>query len=160
MIKLAKRVLGIEESATLNITSKAKKMVREGIDVVSFAAGEPDFDTPAHIKTAAIKAINEGFTKYTPSSGTIAIKISGTDKEMRFEISDTGPGIAREDIDKLFNKFERIFAERQEGTGLGLSIARDIVELHKGKIWVESEIGKGSKFIFILPRDFKASSPK
>ena len=93
--------------------------------------------------------------KYTPLGGNIAITLTGTDNEMRFEISDTGVGIAREDIDKLFNKFERIFAEKQEGTGLGLSIAKDIVELHKGKIWVESEIGKGSRFIFILPRDFR-----
>jgi len=69
-MKLANRVSDIAESVTLEITSRAKKMAREGIDVVSFAAGEPDFDTPVHIKQAAIKAINEGFTKYTPSSGT------------------------------------------------------------------------------------------
>ena len=68
-MRLANRVSGISESVTLEITSKAKKMAKEGIDVVSFAAGEPDFDTPKHIKDAAIKAINEGFTKYTPSSG-------------------------------------------------------------------------------------------
>ena len=68
-MKLAKRVSDISESVTLEITSRAKKMVKEGIDVVNFAAGEPDFDTPAHIKEAAVKAINEGFTKYTPSSG-------------------------------------------------------------------------------------------
>ena len=68
--------------------------------------------------------------------------------------------LARRSRAMLFNKFERIFAEKQEGTGLGLSIAKDIVELHKGKIWVESEIGSGSKFIFTLPRDFKASFPK
>lgn len=68
-MKLAKRVSDIAESVTLDITSKAKKMVKEGIDVISFAAGEPDFDTPKHIKDAAIKAINDGFTKYTPSSG-------------------------------------------------------------------------------------------
>ncbi|MCM8761406.1 MAG: pyridoxal phosphate-dependent aminotransferase [Candidatus Omnitrophica bacterium] len=68
-MRLAKRVSGIDESVTLEITSRAKKMAKEGIDVVSFAAGEPDFDTPKHIKDAAIRAINEGFTKYTPSSG-------------------------------------------------------------------------------------------
>lgn len=90
--------------------------------------------------------------KYTPFGGSIAIKLSGGKKAMRFEISDTGPGIAAADFHKLFDKFERITAERQEGTGLGLSIAKDIVELHKGKIWVESEVGKGSKFIFTLPR--------
>lgn len=73
-MKLANRVSDIAESVTLDITSKAKKMVKEGIDVVSFAAGEPDFDTPKHIKDAAIKAINEGFTKYTPSSGMPELK--------------------------------------------------------------------------------------
>ncbi len=73
-MRLAKRVSGIDESVTLDITSKAKKMLKEGVDVVNFAAGEPDFDTPAHIKAAAIKAINEGFTKYTPSSGIQELK--------------------------------------------------------------------------------------
>jgi aspartate aminotransferase len=68
-MKLAHRVADIGESVTLEITSKAKKMAKEGIDVVNFGAGEPDFDTPDFIKQAAIKALNEGFTKYTPSSG-------------------------------------------------------------------------------------------
>ena len=73
-MKLAKRVSDISESVTIAITSKAKKMAKEGIDVVSFAAGEPDFDTPEHIKHAAIKAINDGFTKYTPSSGMLELR--------------------------------------------------------------------------------------
>lgn len=68
-MRLAKRVCGIGESVTLNITSRAKKLIKEGIDVVNFAAGEPDCDTPQSIKDAAVKAINSGFTKYTPSSG-------------------------------------------------------------------------------------------
>ena len=71
---LAKRVSQIAPSATLDITSKAKRMAKEGIDVVSFGAGEPDFDTPAHIKAQAIKAIHDGFTKYTPSSGTVELR--------------------------------------------------------------------------------------
>ncbi len=90
--------------------------------------------------------------KYTPSGGKITLGLSGTKQEVRFEISDSGPGIAKEDFSKLFDKFERLTAERQEGTGLGLSITKDIIELHKGRIWVESELGKGSKFIFTLPR--------
>jgi aspartate aminotransferase len=69
-MRLAKRVLEITPSATLDISAKAKKMAQQGIDVVSFGAGEPDFDTPAHIKAQAVKAIHDGFTKYTPSSGT------------------------------------------------------------------------------------------
>ena len=73
-MSLAKRVSDIAESVTLAITSKAKKMASEGIDVISFAAGEPDFDTPEHIKKAAVEAINKGFTKYTPSSGTLELR--------------------------------------------------------------------------------------
>ena len=90
--------------------------------------------------------------KYTPSGGKITLRLSGTEKEVRFEIADSGPGIAKEDFYKLFDKFERLTAEKQEGTGLGLSITKDIIELHQGRIWVESELGKGSRFIFTLPR--------
>ncbi|MFA5145783.1 MAG: pyridoxal phosphate-dependent aminotransferase [Candidatus Omnitrophota bacterium] len=67
---IAKRLAEVAPSATLEISAKAKKMAKSGIDVISFGAGEPDFDTPRHIKEAAIKAIDEGVTKYTPSSGT------------------------------------------------------------------------------------------
>lgn len=73
-MSLAYRVSDIGESITLNITSKAKKLKSDGIDVVSFAAGEPDFDTPQHIKDAATQAIAEGFTKYTPSSGMAELR--------------------------------------------------------------------------------------
>ncbi len=93
--------------------------------------------------------------KYTPDGGRITLGLSGTKKEVRFVIADSGPGIAKEDFCKLFDKFERLTAEKEEGTGLGLSITKDIIELHKGKIWVESELGKGSKFIFTLPRKCK-----
>jgi len=93
--------------------------------------------------------------KYTPPGGTVTFTLSGNEQEVRFAISDTGPGIAKEDIEKIFDKFERVSAERQEGTGLGLPIAKDIVNLHKGKIWVESAIGKGSTFLFTLPRNLR-----
>ena len=66
----AKRVKGIKPSPTLAITAKAKQMKADGLDVVGFGAGEPDFDTPENIKAAAIKALRDGFTKYTPVPGT------------------------------------------------------------------------------------------
>lgn len=71
---LAARARDIEASSTLAITAKAKYMRGEGIDVVSFAAGECDFDTPQYIKDAATGALSEGFTKYTPSSGIPELK--------------------------------------------------------------------------------------
>ncbi|MFZ5633390.1 MAG: pyridoxal phosphate-dependent aminotransferase [Bacillota bacterium] len=69
-MKLADRALNISPSPTLSIDAKAKRMVVEGVDVVNFGVGEPDFDTPEHIKQAAIEAINKGMTKYTPVPGT------------------------------------------------------------------------------------------
>jgi len=72
--RLAERLKKINPSSTLAITSKAKKLKSEGKDIVTFAAGEPDFDTPDFIKNGAIEAIKSGFTKYTPTTGTPELK--------------------------------------------------------------------------------------
>ena len=71
---ISKRVSQISPSPTLSITAKAKKMQAEGVNVIGFGAGEPDFDTPVNIKEAAKKAIDKGFTKYTPTAGTKELK--------------------------------------------------------------------------------------
>ncbi len=81
--KISQRAAVLSPSLTLAIDSKAKQMKAEGLDVVGFGAGEPDFDTPQHIKDAAIKALNEGFTKYTPASGTPELRQAVADKFKR-----------------------------------------------------------------------------
>ena len=73
-MKLAARVLKIKPSETLAITAKANALKAQGRDVIGFGAGEPDFDTPANVKAAAIKAIDAGFTKYTAVGGTDELK--------------------------------------------------------------------------------------
>lgn len=73
-MKLSSRAKSVSPSLTLAITAKAKKMKDSGIDVVGFGSGEPDFDTPDYIKLAAIKSIQQGFTKYTPESGIDELK--------------------------------------------------------------------------------------
>src|SRR5437764_7953739 len=80
---ISRRAATLSPSLTLAIDSKAKQMKAEGQDVVGFGAGEPDFDTPQHIKDAAIKALNEGFTKYTPASGTPELRQAIADKFKR-----------------------------------------------------------------------------
>ena len=80
---LASRVSELTPSLTLAIDSKAKAMRAEGVDVYSFGAGEPDFDTPEHIKAAAVEALNAGFTKYTPSSGTPELRAAISEKFKR-----------------------------------------------------------------------------
>jgi aspartate aminotransferase len=79
-MKLSSRAKSVSPSLTLAITAKAKKMKQEGVDVVSFGSGEPDFDTPDNIKAAAIKSIQQGFTKYTAESGTDELKKAICDK--------------------------------------------------------------------------------
>lgn len=78
--KLSKRAAAIQPSSTLAISAKAKQMRAEGMDVVGFGAGEPDFDTPDFIKRAGIEAINAGMTKYTPASGTAELKNAVAEK--------------------------------------------------------------------------------
>ena len=73
-IALSKAVERVQPSATIAVTTKANEMKRQGIDVIGLGAGEPDFDTPDHVKDAAIKAINEGKTKYTPADGIPELK--------------------------------------------------------------------------------------
>jgi len=88
---LANRVSELTPSLTLAIDSKAKALRAEGVDVYSFGAGEPDFDTPEHIKKAAIDALNAGFTKYTPSSGTPELRAAISEKFKRDNSLDYKP---------------------------------------------------------------------
>lgn len=78
--RISSRAASLSPSLTLAIDSKAKQMKAEGVDVVGFGAGEPDFDTPQHIKDAAAKALQEGFTKYTPASGIPELRQAIADK--------------------------------------------------------------------------------
>ena len=91
---LSDRALKIKPSPTLAIDAKAKAMKAQGIDVVNFGVGEPDFDTPENIKEAAIKAIKEGFTKYTPVGGIDELKDAVIDKFKK----DNGLDYTREEI--------------------------------------------------------------
>jgi GAF domain-containing protein len=92
--------------------------------------------------------------KFTPEGGRIGIKARQVDGSVEISVSDTGIGIAPEDQANIFEEFRQVggdYAHKKEGTGLGLTLAKKFVELHGGKIWVESEVGKGSTFSFTLP---------
>ena len=82
-LQISNRCKGISPSPTLAIDSKAKAMKKSGIDVIGFGAGEPDFDTPRYIRDAAKKALDDGMTRYTPSSGTLELRKAICDKLLR-----------------------------------------------------------------------------
>ncbi len=91
--------------------------------------------------------------KFTPPGGQVAIEASRTEHEVRVSVRDTGIGIPAEEHEHIFQEFAQASGRPrdQEGTGLGLALARRFVELHGGRIWVESEPGLGSTFTFTLP---------
>jgi two-component system phosphate regulon sensor histidine kinase PhoR len=93
-------------------------------------------------------------TQYTLARGKIAVSAEARDGEVVFTVADTGIGIPTADLPRIFERFYRVDAARSRelgGTGLGLSIAKHIVEVHGGRIWVESEVGRGSQFHFSIP---------
>lgn len=124
-----------------------KKEVEEGLPDVSI---DPD-----RITQVLTNLIGNAI-KFTPQQGTITVKakFGKEKKDIQVSVADTGIGISPENIPKVFDKFYQI-GERVStdisGTGIGLSIAKEIVELHGGTIWVESEKGKGTEFIFTIP---------
>ena len=94
--------------------------------------------------------------KFTPEGGHVGVRVARRDDMIAIAVSDTGVGIAKEDQQAVFEEFRQVgsAAKRVEGTGLGLALARKFVELHGGRITVESEPGIGSTFTFTIPAAF------
>ncbi len=93
--------------------------------------------------------------KFTPENGAVTVQLeAAANDRINIIVSDTGIGIAREDLERIFERFEQVKGANsmeRKGTGLGLSICKELVKLHGGEIWAESELGKGSRFIISLP---------
>ncbi len=108
--------------------------------------------------------------KFTPEGGSITVDAKGGIQDpsaggecIEIGVRDTGIGIAPQDLGRIFQKFEQVSLAQPQGvssTGLGLTIVKEIVELHNGRIWVESEVGKGSRFVFRIPLKSKIRSEK
>lgn len=104
--------------------------------------------------TQVIDNLLNNAVKYSPDGGTIKVKIKESHEDVVVSISDQGLGISKADSERLFERFYRVDKARsrqQGGSGLGLAISKEVVELHGGRIWVESIEGKGSTFSFSLP---------
>lgn len=91
--------------------------------------------------------------KFTPEGGRIDVRTDVRDGAIEISVTDTGVGIAPEDLEAVFEEFRQVgsAAKKVEGTGLGLAISRKFIELHGGRIWVTSQLGIGSTFAFTLP---------
>jgi len=90
--------------------------------------------------------------KFAPENGIITVHLEEDGEKLTVYVGDNGDGVPLEYLDKIFEKFEQVKGQKAGGTGLGLTICKHIASAHLGKIWVESEIGKGAKFIFTVPK--------
>ncbi len=101
-------------------------------------------------------------TKFTPDGGKITVRAHKQDTNVVVEVEDNGIGIAKEKQGMLFKPYSRLNSDRQHhpGLGLGLALSKQVIELHGGKIWVESDAGMGSKFFFSLPLRSKTQTTR
>jgi len=113
----------------------------------------PVWGDPNRLEQVVINLMDNAI-KFTPREGSVTVRARVLEGELVIEVQDTGPGIPTDALDKLFTRFYQVDASstrRTGGTGLGLSISQQIVEAHGGRIWVDSEVGKGSTFCFTVP---------
>jgi signal transduction histidine kinase len=89
--------------------------------------------------------------QFTPAGGSITLRVTGEPHGCRLDVSDTGTGIPADHLHRIFDRFHQVDSTDRRGLGLGLYISKAIVDAHGGRIWAESEIGRGSRFSFTLP---------
>ena len=110
----------------------------------------PIIADPQRVRQVAANLVSNAL-RHAPDAGQVAISAVVLPGEVQVSVADDGPGIAREDLDRVFERFWHGAQRRAQGSGLGLTIARELIRAHGGRIWVQSEPGQGSTFYFTLP---------
>ena len=133
-----------------------EKALKHNIRVSKTTAGAGElYADRRKVKQVIVNLLSNAF-KFTPDGGSIKVEVERTGSEVIFSVEDTGPGISQEDQKRLFQPFVQLqspLTKKVKGTGLGLHLSKRLVELHGGRIWVESTTGKGSRFSFSIPHE-------
>ena len=143
----------IEGCAETALLKAVRQQIALEIDV---PPGLPFMRGDASLLREVLQNLLDNALQYTPAGGHIRVSAVAGPREIVVAVADTGIGIPLADQERIFERFYRVDAARSReagGTGLGLSIAKHIVEVHGGRLWVESEVGAGSKFSFSVPLD-------
>lgn len=149
-------------SETIRTLAEGKGVTIEEI----YSRGGVEVEADADRLTQVVTNLLGNAIKFTPEGGKITLEVDtdrldlgvSRDSCVSISVEDTGPGIPLEEQKRIFNKFEQgsnSSSQSVSSTGLGLTIAKEIIELHGGKIWVESKEGEGSRFSFVIPRRFR-----
>lgn len=153
-VELEVRPFSLREALERGVVMVRERATEDGVQVAFEADPEVDVidGDERRIKQVIFNLLSNA-VKFTPAGGEVAVSAFRVNGEVRVSVADTGPGIAPEDHDRIFEEFQQTESgiEQHEGTGLGLALSKRFVELHGGSIWVESEMGRGSIFSFTLP---------
>jgi two-component system phosphate regulon sensor histidine kinase PhoR len=149
------RNVGVAELIESCLETAQHRAAEKDITVSATLPGPmPDIAGDRRRLAEVLQNLFDNATQYTLPGGTIVASAEAHDTEVVFTVSDTGIGIPKADQSRIFERFYRVDAARSReagGTGLGLAIAKHLVEVHGGRIWVDSEIGQGSQFHFSVP---------
>ncbi len=144
------KVAGLVRRAVERLQAQAERADLKVVVEVPAGIKEPCGDE-RRLEQVLVNLLHNAI-KFTPPGGSISVVARDVDGEVQLAVSDTGVGVAREDLERIFERFYKADRSRSgSGTGLGLAIARHIVDLHGGRIWAESEAGRGSTFCFTIP---------
>ena len=153
-VELEVHPFSLREALERGVVMVRERATEDGVRV-AFAA-DPEVDPvngdERRIKQVIFNLLSNA-VKFTPAGGEVDVSATRVNGEVRVSVADTGPGIAPEDRERIFEEFQQseTGVGHREGTGLGLALAKRFVELHGGRIWLESELGRGSTFTFALP---------
>ena len=144
----------LREALERGVVMVRERATKDGVHVAFDADPEVDVvdGDERRIKQVIFNLLSNA-VKFTPAGGEVDVGATRVNGEVRVSVADTGPGIASEDRERVFEEFQQTEAggEHREGTGLGLALSKRFVELHGGRIWLVSEPGRGSTFTFALP---------
>jgi signal transduction histidine kinase len=153
-IELEVAPFSLREALERGVVMVRERATKDGVRVA--LAADPNVDMvegdERRIRQVIFNLLSNA-VKFTPAGGAVDVSATQVDGEVSVSVADTGPGIPPDDHERIFEEFQQSEAgiEQREGTGLGLALSKRLVELHGGRIWVESEPGKGSTFTFALP---------
>jgi two-component system, NtrC family, sensor kinase len=144
----------LREALERGVVMVRERATKDGVQVALTAVPEVDVvnGDERRIRQVIFNLLSNA-VKFTPPGGAVDVSAARVNGEITVSVADTGPGIAADDQERIFEEFQQTEAgvQQREGTGLGLALSKRLVELHGGRIWVESEPGKGSTFAFTLP---------
>ena len=153
-VELQVAPFSLQDALERGVSMVREQATTEGVQVTLHKNGSLDVVSGDERRMSqVIFNLLSNAVKFTPTGGQVDVSATRINGEMRVSVADSGPGIAAEDLDRIFEEFQQTEAgaRQLEGTGLGLALSKRFVEMHGGRIWCESEVGKGSTFEFTLP---------